>query len=158
MQPKTPSRGQAGPHCQNVSTTPLRQWGFRQCLPFSWTTLRGKHCWLPIAIMGVVDTFGHCPYKARETCDLSVIKWPLNTSIPQAAVANRANAKWTQSILDPNLNVACTKVSFSGKWLMDWQSYRNCSMPTDANPRETESIWYIPKSCLTLHSNLNITL
>ena len=22
----------------NVSTTPLRKWGFRQCLPFSWTT------------------------------------------------------------------------------------------------------------------------
>ena len=34
-----------GPLCTrlstNVSTTPLRQWGFRQCLPFSWTTLRG---------------------------------------------------------------------------------------------------------------------
>ena len=42
----------------NISTTPLRQWGFRQCLPFSWTTLRGKHCWHPIALMGVVDTFG----------------------------------------------------------------------------------------------------
>jgi hypothetical protein len=42
----------------NVSTTPLRQWGFRQCLPFSWTTLRGKHCRHPIAVMGVVDTFG----------------------------------------------------------------------------------------------------
>ena len=41
-----------------VSTTPLRQWGFRQYLPFSWTTLRGKHCWHPIAIIGVVDTFG----------------------------------------------------------------------------------------------------
>ena len=23
----------------NISTTPLWQWGFRQCLPFSWTTL-----------------------------------------------------------------------------------------------------------------------
>ena len=43
--------------CLNVSTTPLRQWGFRQCLPFSWTTLRGKHCRHPIALMGVVDTF-----------------------------------------------------------------------------------------------------
>ena len=43
----------------NVSTTPLRQWGIRQCLPFSWTTLRGKHCRHPIAVMGVVDTFGH---------------------------------------------------------------------------------------------------
>ena len=31
-------------HCRNVSTTPLRQWGFQQCLPFSWTTLRYKHC------------------------------------------------------------------------------------------------------------------
>jgi hypothetical protein len=29
--------------CLNVSITPLRQWGFRQCLPFSWTTLRGKN-------------------------------------------------------------------------------------------------------------------
>ena len=35
----------------------LEQWGFRQCLPFSWTTLRGKHCRHPIAVMGVVDTF-----------------------------------------------------------------------------------------------------
>ena len=44
--------------CPNVSTSPLRQWCFRQCLPFSWTTLRGKHCRHPIAIMGVVDTLG----------------------------------------------------------------------------------------------------
>ena len=42
----------------NISTTPLWQWGFWQCLPFSWTTLRGKHCRHPIAVMGVVDTFG----------------------------------------------------------------------------------------------------
>ena len=27
----------------------------RQCLPFSWTTLRGKYCRHPIAVMGVVD-------------------------------------------------------------------------------------------------------
>ena len=43
----------------DVSTTPLVQWGFQQCLPFSWTTLRVKHCRHPIAIMWVVDTFGH---------------------------------------------------------------------------------------------------
>ena len=49
----TCKRGQGS----NVSTTPLWQWGFRQCLPFSWTTLRGKNCWDPIAVMGVVDTF-----------------------------------------------------------------------------------------------------
>ena len=46
-------------HSLSVSTTPLRQLGFRQCLPFSWTTLRGKHCRHPIALMGVVDMFGH---------------------------------------------------------------------------------------------------
>ena len=34
----------------------LRQWGFQQCLPLSWTTLRDRHCL--IAVMGVVDTFG----------------------------------------------------------------------------------------------------
>ena len=45
----------------NVSTTPLRQWGFQQCLPLSWTTLRSKHCRHPIAVMGVVDTFGLSP-------------------------------------------------------------------------------------------------
>ena len=45
-------------YCSNVSTTPLRHWGFRQCLPFSWTTLRGIHCRHPIAVMEVVDTFG----------------------------------------------------------------------------------------------------
>ena len=30
------------PRCLNESTTPLQQWGFRQYLPFSWTTLRGN--------------------------------------------------------------------------------------------------------------------
>ena len=47
-----------GERVPNVSTTPIRQWGFQQCLPFSWTTLRGKHCWHPIAAMGVEDRFG----------------------------------------------------------------------------------------------------
>jgi hypothetical protein len=45
--------------CPKVSATPFRQWGFRQYLPFSWTTLRGKHCRHPIAVMGVVDMFEH---------------------------------------------------------------------------------------------------
>ena len=63
--PKTPHNlfGRSGP---NVSTTPLRQWGFWQCLPFSWTTLRGKHCRHPIAIMGVVDTFGPSTKQADK--------------------------------------------------------------------------------------------
>ena len=39
---------------------PITAMGFRQCLPFSWTTLRGKHCRHPIAVMGVVDTFEQC--------------------------------------------------------------------------------------------------
>ena len=34
----------------NVSTNPLQQCCFQQCLPFSWTTLRGKHYWHPIAV------------------------------------------------------------------------------------------------------------
>ena len=38
---------------------PIMARGFQQCLPFSWTTLRCKHCRHPIAVMGVVDTFGH---------------------------------------------------------------------------------------------------
>ena len=50
----------------NVSTTPLRQWGFRQCLPFSWTTLRGKDCRHPIAITVVVDMFGHCLFSFQN--------------------------------------------------------------------------------------------
>ena len=37
----------------NISTTPLRQRGFQQCLPFSRTIVRGN------AVMGVVDTFEH---------------------------------------------------------------------------------------------------
>ena len=52
--------------CPNVSTTPLRQWGFRQRLPFSWTTLRDKHCRHPIAVMGVVDTFRHGPLSVNQ--------------------------------------------------------------------------------------------
>ena len=41
----------------NVFTTPLRQWGFRQCLPLSWTTLRRKHCRHPIAILPRTTAF-----------------------------------------------------------------------------------------------------
>jgi hypothetical protein len=48
--------------CLKISTTPLRQCGFWQCLPFSWTTLIGKHCRHPIAVMGVVDTFEQCSH------------------------------------------------------------------------------------------------
>ena len=34
---------------------PITAMGFSAMFTFSWTTLRGKHCWHPIAIMGVVD-------------------------------------------------------------------------------------------------------
>ena len=54
-----PSLGVSSP-----CTTPLRQWGFRQCLPFSWTKPRGKHCRHPIAVIGVVDTFKPCSGKS----------------------------------------------------------------------------------------------
>jgi hypothetical protein len=36
---------------------PITAMGFSAMFPFSWTTLRGKHCRHPIAVMGVVDTF-----------------------------------------------------------------------------------------------------
>ena len=61
-----PDTNSVGP---NVSTTPLRQWGFQQCLPFSWTTLRSKHCRHPIAVMEVVDTFGH----RRLHCNYNIL-------------------------------------------------------------------------------------
>ena len=57
--------------CLNVSTTPLRQWGFRQYLPFSWTTLRDKHCQHSIAVMGVVDTFGRYQHQHRSRVVIS---------------------------------------------------------------------------------------
>ena len=37
---------------------PVMTLGFRKCLPVSWTTLRGKHFWHPIAVMEVVAMFG----------------------------------------------------------------------------------------------------
>ena len=67
-------------HCPKVSTTPLRQWGFRQWLPFSWTTLRGKHCRHPIAVMGVVDTIVPGQQEVSEHwTDFRVMNW--NTQI-----------------------------------------------------------------------------
>ena len=38
---------------------------FWQCLPFSWTTLRGKHCRHPTAVMGVIDMFGQYLFDSR---------------------------------------------------------------------------------------------
>ena len=66
--------------CPNVSTTQLRQWGFRQCLPFSWTTLRGKHCRHSIAAMGVVNMFGPNLYCLTPVFHHTVIAqhtWPV---------------------------------------------------------------------------------
>ena len=54
----------------NISTTPL--W---QCLPFSCTTLRGKHCRHPIAVMGVVDMFEQC-VAALPTPTEARLKYP----------------------------------------------------------------------------------
>ena len=54
-------------HSPNASTTPLWQWVFWQCLPFSWTTQRSKHCRHSIAVMGVVDTFGPNRFVIRNT-------------------------------------------------------------------------------------------
>ena len=45
------------------------QWVFWQCLPFSWTILRDKHCRHPIAVMEVVDTVGH----RRVHCNYNIL-------------------------------------------------------------------------------------
>ena len=58
----------------NVYAPPLGQWGFWQCLPFSWTTLGGKHCRHPIAVMGVADTFGQGYIKGSAKCFLSCLQ------------------------------------------------------------------------------------
>ena len=42
-------------YSRNVFTTSLRHWGFPQCLYFSWTTLRGKHCRLVFRGLGMYD-------------------------------------------------------------------------------------------------------
>ena len=62
-------------HSPNISTTQLRQWGFRQCLPFSWTTFRGKHCRHPIAVMVVVDTF------RLYHCVMTILSRPLHRGV-----------------------------------------------------------------------------
>ena len=77
--------------CPNVSTTPLRQWGFRQCLPFSWTTLRGKHCWHSIAVMGVVDTFGQYQFLTIKMYFMNydmyhVLNWHKHLQIKSKAI------------------------------------------------------------------------
>ena len=45
---------------ENLCVTFIMGMGCRQCLTFSWTTLRGKHCRRPIvAVMGFAHAFGH---------------------------------------------------------------------------------------------------
>ena len=46
--------------CWKAFATPITTMGRRQCLPFSWTPLRGKHCRRPIAVMGFAHAFVQC--------------------------------------------------------------------------------------------------
>ena len=50
----------------NACATPITGMGCRQCLPFSWTTLRGKHCQYPIALVWFAHAFR--PRPASEDC------------------------------------------------------------------------------------------
>ena len=52
--------------------------GFWQCLPFSFR-LRGKYCWRPIAIMGVVDHFGPSSFLMYHHWRTSFV-WSLQDS------------------------------------------------------------------------------
>jgi hypothetical protein len=67
-------------HNPNISMSPLRQ-----CLPFSWTTLRGKPCQHLIAVMGVVDIFGHGTF---DYDDFSTLQSTISVhSVPVAQLA-----------------------------------------------------------------------
>ena len=67
----------ANKECPNISTTPLRQ-----CLPFSWTTLRGKHCGHPIVVMAVVNTFRQCPVAQNQSAAIYLpFSWDTSVSV-----------------------------------------------------------------------------
>jgi hypothetical protein len=87
--------------CLNVSTTPLLQWGFRQCLPFSWTTLTGEHCRHAIAVMRVVDTV---PRNVIFSCQLCINQCLISCS----------NMIWTFRIFFTFLFALCVKYGTSG--------------------------------------------
>ena len=59
--------------------------GFRQCLPFSWTTLRGKHCQHPIAVMGVVDKFRLFLHDSTTNLHFTLSKHLTNFKYPPKA-------------------------------------------------------------------------
>ena len=66
----------------NASTTQLRQRGCQQCLPFSWTTLRGKHCGHPIVVMAVVNTFRQCPVAQNQSAAIYLpFSWDTSVSV-----------------------------------------------------------------------------
>ena len=50
----------------NIYNSIMAMGFFWQCLPFSWTTLRGKHLRHPIAVIEVVDTFGHSYWATSD--------------------------------------------------------------------------------------------
>ena len=58
-----------------VSTTPLWQWGFRQCLPFNWATLSGKHLQHPIGVMGAVDILAEDASPWLQGGDKEAKRW-----------------------------------------------------------------------------------
>ena len=106
----------------NVSTTPLRQWGFQQCLPFSWTTLRGKHCWHPIAVMGVVDLFGpnirFCFIKRPHHMTLLKGLWPQQaTATKYTQISSTAHLKFLEYVNIASF-CACSKMHIKQ---MFWQ-------------------------------------
>ena len=46
--------------CWKAFSTPIMTWGRWQCLAFSCSTLRDKHCQRPIAVIGIAHAFEHC--------------------------------------------------------------------------------------------------
>ena len=89
--------------CLNVLTTPLRQWGFRQCLHLRWTKLRSKHCWHPIAVTGVVDTFRQCTktYLIQLFYIGMYNQIILISSILQYQIFNYSNSRYKSKLIPP---------------------------------------------------------
>ena len=83
-----------------LSTTPLGQWGFRQCLPFSWTTLRSNYCRHPRN--GTVMTNSiYWPIKQclKMRIEIRVIWQCLSLSFEETWEINIAKEEFSNTVL-----------------------------------------------------------
>ena len=55
------------PYGHQIKKTLPCEMGCRKCLPLSVVQLKGKHCWKPHCLNGVVDMFGHCCLGSQDS-------------------------------------------------------------------------------------------